>query len=228
VRHPDGLRAAAPTVASLTFNAGGTQFTDGNTQTITGLSIGTANPNRYVVIALRARRNVASEDALPASVTVAGQSCSLVTFVDNASGTTTIGVTIYITDDPVTTGTTANVVITAPVGEQLTSSIASSYSLITYGTKPKVVYTDFKVSGVNTINSPWQYGNFGIVAGAAGTLGSLTNFTMSGSGIVTQNYSSGITESAALITGTLIGQGNITFTTTGTSSFTRLVMAIWR
>jgi hypothetical protein len=232
VRHPDGLRSAAPTVSSLTFNAGGTQFTDGNSQTITGLSIGTANVNRYVVIALRTRNTTVSEDGNPASVTVAGQSCSLVVFVDNTSGTTGIGHAIYITDDPVTTGTTANIVVTAPSGQTLTSTFVSSYSLITFGSKPRVVYTDFKVSAASTagysINSPWKSGNFGIVAGAAATNVGLTNFTMSGSGIVTQNYSSGITESGALITGTLIGEGNVTFTTTGNQSVTKMTMAIWR
>jgi hypothetical protein len=233
VRHPNGLRAAAPTVASLTFNAGGTQLTDGNTQTITGLSIGTANVNRYVVIVVRTRNNTASEDALPASVTVAGQSCSLAAFVNNSSGTTTTGSAIYITDNPVTTGTTANIVVTAPGAETLTSTFVSSYSLITFGSKPRVVYTDFKSSAASTtpgvtINSPWKSGNFGIVSGVAATTVGLTNFTMSGSGIVTQNYSTGILENSALITGTLIGEGNITFTTTGNSSTTRMVMAIWR
>ena len=232
MRHPNGLRAAAPTVASLTFNAGGTQLTDGNTQTITGLSIGTANVNRYVVIATRTRHSGLSEDGLVASVTVAGQSCSLVAFVDNASGTTGIANAIYITDNPVTTGTTANIVVTAPAGETLTSTIVSSYSLITFGTKPKVIYTNFVVagnsSGGRSINSPWKYGNFGIVAGVASTLSGLSGFTMSGSGIVTQDYSSGIAEFAALITGTLIGDGNITFTTTGFNSQTRITMAIWR
>ena len=232
MRHPNGLRSAAPTVSSLTFNAGARQLTDGNTQTITCLSIGTADVNRYVVIALRVRNSTVSEDGNPASVTVAGQSCSLVVFVDNTSGTTGVGHAIYITDDPVTTGTTANIVVTAPVGETLTSTFVSSYSLITFGSKPRVVYTDFKVFAASTagysINSPWKSGNFGIVAGAAATNVGLTNFTMSGSGIVTQNHSSGIFEFGALITGTLIGEGNVTFTTTGSQSFTKMVMAIWR
>lgn len=233
MRHPNGLRSAAPTVSSLTFNAGGTQLTDGNTQTITGLSIGTANVNRYVVIVVRTRNNTASEDGLPASVTVAGQACSLVAFVDNSGGTTTTCNAIYITDNPVTTGTTANIVVTAPGAETLTSTFVSSYSLITFGSKPRVVYTDFKVSAASTtpgvtINSPWKSGNFGIVSGVAATTVGLTSFTMSGSGIVTQNYSTGILENSALITGTLIGEGNITFTTTGNSSTARMVMAIWR
>jgi hypothetical protein len=222
----------APTISSLTFNAGGAQFTDGNTSTVAGLSIGTANVNRYVVIALRTRTTPASEDALPASVTVAGQSCSLVVFVDNASGTTGICNAIYITDNPVTTGTTADIVVTAPVGETLNSIGVSSYSLITFGTKPRVLYTDFKVSAASTagysINSPWKTGNFGIVSGTAGTNSNLTNFTMSGSGVVTQDYSSGITEFAAQITGTLTGTGDITFTTTGSQSVSRMTMAIWR
>jgi hypothetical protein len=51
---------------------------------------------------------------------------------------------------------------------------------------------------------------------------------MSGSGVVTQDYSSGITESGALIAGTLNGEGNVTFTTTGSQSVTKMVLAIWR
>jgi hypothetical protein len=232
VRHTNGLRATGPTVSSLTFNAGGTQFTDGNSQTVAGLSIGTANANRYVVVALRTRNTTQSEDANPASVTVAGQSCSLVVFTDNTGGTTGVGNPIYITDNPVTTGTTADVVVTAPVGETLTSTFAASYSLITFGSKPKLVYRDFKVFAASTagysINSPWKFGNFGIVIGVAATNVGLTGFTMSGSGVVTQDYSSGITESGALIAGTLNGEGNVTFTTTGSQSVTKMVLAIWR
>jgi hypothetical protein len=51
----------------------------------------TANANRYVVVALRTRNTTQSEDANPASVTVAGQSCSLVVFTDNTGGTTGVG-----------------------------------------------------------------------------------------------------------------------------------------
>lgn len=221
----------AATVSSLTFNAGGTQFTNDNSQTVANLSIGTADINRYVVIALRTRNPLESENALPASVTVAGQSCSLVVFVNVTGGTTAIGRAIYITDAPVTTGTTANVVVTAPVGETLTSTFVSSYSLITFGSTPNLIYTDFKVAAASTagysINSPWKSGYFGIVAGTASTNIGLSGFTMSGSGIVTQDYSSGITEFGALITGTLIGEGDITFTTTGSASLAGMVMAIW-
>jgi len=222
-----------PTISSLTFNAGGTQLTDGSTQTVTGLSIGTANANRYVAIVLRVRYSTAfSEDGLPASVTVGGQSCSVVAFVNNSGGTTFIGHAIYVTDEPVTSGTTADIVVTAPTGETLTSTFASSYSLITFGSKPRVIYTSFEVSSSSTgghdINSPWQSGDFGIVAGAAATGVGLTNFTMSTASAATQDYSSGVSELGALITGTLKGEGDIEFTTTGAGSTTRIVMAIWK
>lgn len=226
------LGSIAPTISSLTFNAGGAQYTDGNSQTVAGLSIGTANVNRYVVVVVRTRNSTTSEDALVASVTVAGQSCSLVAFVDNTSGTTGVANSIYVTDNPVTTGTTADIVVTAPVGETLTATIVSSYSLITFGTKPRVINTYFVSStastgGVTLNRTIWRPGIFGIIAGAAATNSALTNFTMSGSGVVTQDYYSGLTEPSALITGTIIGSGSITFTTTGSLSTTRIVGAVW-
>lgn len=223
---PHALRAAGdrPTVSSLSFNAGTVNTTDGATITLSNLSIGTANANRYIVLAFRYRQGSGSlEDP---TVTVAGVSCSLV--AREFTGTAIISA-IYITDSPIATGTTANVVMTAGTSRTLTSLFAASYSLITFGSPPKLIFSDYRNSANPcVIPSPFTSGQFGIVNGGASTGSGLSSLSMSASGVATQNYYSGVVEFGALISGTLIGSGDITFTTVGTSSSARAVLAIWR
>lgn len=78
---------------------------DLTTYSFTSTAIGTASSDRYVAVAIGTRDTGTNSIS---SVTVAGQSCTaLVT-----SGSTTDPRAIFITDAPVTSGTTATVAVT--------------------------------------------------------------------------------------------------------------------
>lgn len=98
-RSAGGGGAAVPTFVGST--SAGVQSSP---YTATGVSIGTAASNRYIVVVV-----MASNDALGSgSVTVAGQSTTRVVAATGGGRPSAI----FVTDAPVTTGTTATVVIT--------------------------------------------------------------------------------------------------------------------
>lgn len=216
---------SANTVSSLTYNSGGIQTADGTTNTI-NLSTGTANANRYIVTVIRYRTSVAAA-SIP-TLTVNGQSCSVV--VSDTITTTRVRVAIYITNAPVTTGTTANFVLTAPSGTAFTSTFMASYSIISTGVAPSLIHSNNSVapSATTTIYSPFVSGNYGIVMAMGATDGDLSGISMSATGVATLNYNSGVVEFGALIAATLIGSGNISFTASGASARTQPLMAIWK
>lgn len=206
----------------LTFGAGGVQLTDGSTSTISGLSIGTASDQRYIVVVTRYRFAVETIN-LP-TLTIGGQSCDLVVS-DTATGR--IKDAIWITSTALTTGTTANVVLTAPSGSTITSLFAATYSLVKYGA-PILTGSEGSDSsaGSITVSSTLDTNTqVGVLSGIGVTTGTLTAISVSGA--ATQNYNSGVSESGALLAATLTGSGNVTISVTGTSASARAVFATW-
>ena len=65
----------------------------------------------------------------------------------------------------------------------------------------------------------------GVAVGGAGTLSTLTSFSLTGA--VTSNYNSGVQEFGGLVTG-VAGTGNITYTSVGTSASMYALLAVWR
>lgn len=89
--------------ASITFAASAvsaSNVTAGNTYTFSSHSIGTASADRYVVVTVTTNSRVSA-------VTVGGASCTLANSRTNGGASY-----IYITDGPVTSGTTASIVVT--------------------------------------------------------------------------------------------------------------------
>jgi stage V sporulation protein SpoVS len=208
---------AAPT--TLQFGAGATDTSNLTTYTFSSHAIGSAAANRYVVVLVLAR--AAGTDS-GVTCTVGGQSCSAVGGGPFATGAITAFPYLFITDAPVTTGTTASVIVTYPTTGA--SCRISTYALYTTNSTPN--HTD-AVTGANpqTINSPLASGEVGITMGFPTTTSSLTSISVSGP--VTQDYNSGIAESSGILTATLTGSGTVTFSTVGTGSVARAILATW-
>lgn len=114
--HLIGFGAAGSTSnpASITFAAAAvnsSNVTD-STYTFSGHSIGTASSDRYVIVGVVGRANFLSGNATISSVTVAGTSCTRAVQSNTSNGTSEI----WITNSPITSGTTGNVVVTTGGG----------------------------------------------------------------------------------------------------------------
>jgi hypothetical protein len=100
-----GMLGAAPvTPVSLTYVAFTSAGVQGNPYTFTSHAIGTASAGRYVVVSVSVSNVIA-----PASVTVAGQATTRVNLIASPSSRSTA---LFVTDSPVTTGTTADIAVT--------------------------------------------------------------------------------------------------------------------
>lgn len=211
---------------SITFGSGATNVTTAQTYTFSGMSIGTANPRRFVVVTFLYR--IAATFVADPTVTVAGQSCTLLTAAGN-TGNPHARQVVYITDSPVTTGTTADVFIDANGTQSLTRAFIASYAVTSSSplVSTQTDNTGATVPAVVTINSnvtrPTQVGIF---AAGAGTNGSLTSFTVSGP--LSTDYDTGLVSSTSgMISATVTGTGNCTATTTGTNSTNRAILVAW-
>jgi hypothetical protein len=225
----DKLKAVGHPRISLVFGEGRYSTTDSTSYTFSDVNIGTANANRYVVVCLAYRLNATTNPDL-ATVTVAGQSTTAIADVQPNRSTSSVArfpAVLYITDEPVETGTTATIAVTSG-GRTFTRCFMATYALTKNGT---IVTTELQQSSDNP-TSPVSFtvtkpsGHVGI-----GMLGASTSSTLTGmsvSGQATQDYNSSIFESAGLLTATVTGSGDITFTTTGTSTQPRSIVAVWR
>ena len=106
---PKYVRKEATGPAEVSFVANSNDAANaGGHKTFSGFNIGTAAPDRHVIVAVIGNRNAASSVD---SVTVGGQSCSLL--VEDTSGLDYQG--LYITDAPIAAGTTADIVVNISV-----------------------------------------------------------------------------------------------------------------
>jgi hypothetical protein len=113
--------AAGGAVPAVAFGGATGIGGGGPTYTATGIAIGAAAFDRYVAVVV-AFRDTSGTPTI-SSVTVGGAATTSVI----ANTTTLSGITIYITDAPVTTGTTADVVVTMSEGVTLVS--VATYAL---------------------------------------------------------------------------------------------------
>lgn len=215
----------------LVFGAGSYNTSSATSHTYTSISIGSENAYRRVVVGLAYRLNATTDPALP-TVTVGGVSTTAIT--SSVSDTSTnsvvrVGCALYVTDDFVPSGATANVVVSGGT-RTLTRSFISTYALIK--DKYSLLTSGSSANGSASASASWSYFVFigspdpAISIGAAGTLNTLTGFSVSGP--ATTDYDSGIQSNGALISTTNTGSGTTTFTSTGLSSTARISYAVWR
>jgi len=224
------LRAASGSLLLLEFGSGTATGTNATSYSFTGMSIGTANSGRYVVVCISYRQDANTSPDYP-TVTVAGQSTTLIASTQNSTATTSVvrtGAAIYLTDNPVTSGTTATVAISKNA-VNFSRMFASTYAITK---NAPLVLVDSQASAIGTPTSPQDFtvskssSQVGVGMLAAFTNNTLTSFAVSGVG--TENYNSGVLENGGLLSATITGSGTLTFTTTGTDSTPRCCLAIWR
>jgi len=221
-----GLRAAAryAFLPQIYFGGGATSTTTQNSTTFTSLAIGPPSPNRRVIVCAYYRQ--AFTYTADATCTVAGQSTSSVA-VTGGTANPFLRMVVYITDAAVTSGTTANVVITVPAGETMSRCFVAAYS-ITKETALVLGQADASTASGNpsTQTSSITTDQVGLFFGQAGTNGTLTAFSLSGP--VTTDYNTGIVANGALATSTITGgTGTCSATPTGTSSVARTILVTW-
>jgi hypothetical protein len=211
----------------IIFGAGAFDLTDQNSTTFSSLAIGPALPTRKVLVCVSDRVGLATYVS-PATVTVAGQSCSVIAQSNGVGSPTTqyILAGIYITDAEVTSGTTANVVVTVPSGETMSRCYVSTYAI----TKNSALSLDQAIgssaaTNPSTQTSTLQTGQAGILLASAATTSGLSSMSLTGP--LTSNYSSGVQEFGIHASAVVIGAGTCTATTVGTGSIARTVLATW-
>lgn len=209
----------------LTFGAGAFDTVDQTTVTFAGLSIGTANASRRVIVCCAFRLDTSTSPTYP-TVTVGGLGTTGVS--GSISDTTSsnvvrVGVAVYITNGFIQSGTTANVVVTR-AGTTLTRCFVSTYSIVKGA---GLLVVDNQAGSANPTNytSTKTAQQVGVAVAGAGTTGTLTGFSLTGA--VTSNYNSGVQELGGLASG-IAGTGTITYTSTGTSSTMRALLVVWR
>lgn len=222
------MRAAkSKFVPVLTWHDGDFNTTTASSHTYT-LDIGTASGKRYVVVGLSYRIGATTVPD-PPSVTVGGQSTSVISanYSTSTASVVRVGVVIYRTVNPVTTGTTASVVVTTN-SANFTRSFVSSYSL-SYENNPTTLQTanqgDGTTNPVSVSSSLKTASNVGLVVASGATSSALTG--ISATGDITTDYNSGVQSLGALLSGTVTGTGTITITATGTGSNVRAALALW-
>lgn len=217
------VAATSAAVPVLTFGGGATSSTTQSTTTFSSIGIGTANANRRVIVCILTR--IAANFVSNPVVTVAGQSTTLVA-VTGPTANPSVRLHVYITNAPVTSGSTANVVVTAASGQSFTRVYLSTYAITKAGTLT-LGQADVSSAATNpsTQTSALSSGQVGLFLAAGSTTSGLSDHTVSGP--ITTNYSTGIVNFGSLITATLTGTGTCTSTTTGSGSSTRTVLVTW-
>lgn len=214
----------------LLFGAGDYITTSSTSHTYTGISIGSENAYRRVIVGLTYRLNTTTDPALP-TMTVGGGATTVITSSVNDTSTSSVvrvGVALYITSDFVPSGATANIVVSGG-SRTLSRSFISTYALIK--DKYSLFTSASTANGSASSSASWGFFTVSdefvsVAIGAAATLNTLTGFSVSGP--ATTDYSSGIQSNGALISTTRTGNGTITFTSTGLSSTARISYAVWR
>ena len=186
------------------------------TYTFTAHGIGTAAANRYVVVLIAGGAN----GRTVSSVTVAGQSCTVISTLTNGVRDAAMA----ITASPVTSGTTADVVVTWSGGENRCH--IGTYALTGIGSKtPTDTGTDTGSGNRSTSIDILAGGSaIGLMVHSAGTSGSTTwtglneDVDTSGDGVIT--FSAASLDSSTAQTG-------LSVSATG-SSTSLLIVAAWR
>lgn len=113
------------------IGAAGVKSSPADPVTWAAASIGTASNDRYVVVGITAGADAGGGDAgfSGATVTVGGQSCSLIASNFHQAGGSSACISLWITDAPVTSGTTANIVLSTYTEASVAEANAIVYTI---------------------------------------------------------------------------------------------------
>ena len=202
-----------------------------SSNSFTGVPIGTASSNRYIVVGIGYRFNSTADNSAP-TVTVNGQSCSVVE--SSYSNTTTsaavrTGCILYITDAPVTTGTSTTIVVNGGT-RQFTRVFLSAYAItpssggVPVGTSQKTP-SDTTSFATNSHAVTLSNGMVGTVMCHVSTASTVTGLSVSGP--VTENYNVRPNSSSGFLSATINSSGTVVTTAMGTSANARTITTVW-
>lgn len=202
-----GAGSSGPTTpVALTFTDSSVNANNLEEYTFNTQAIGTASADRHVIVALVYTE--AASDTLT-SVTVAGQSCTVVVNSTSGSGDSAIA----ITDAPVTSGTTATIVCSFS-GSGPTNCGIGVYSITGLGsTTPVDTDTTTTDNTGLTLNVEADGAVIGVSSQASGATATWTN--------ITENYDEVIETSVMHHTGASVltaASGTLTLTMNSSSS----------
>jgi len=149
-----GLMSSVAADAAVTVSTNRpvyTQTTSGNgsSVTMTGAALSSAASDRYIVVGVTNRNpSFFGSTGAVSAVTVAGQSCTKVADIVGA-GFNRVRSTLWITDLPVTSGTTGNVVVTFAGSNDYGIAIWAMY-----GPNSPTPYDTAAATGTSTIDHP--------------------------------------------------------------------------
>lgn len=203
----------AKVIPTLTYQSNDSTGTDSTSNTFSSKTIGAAADNRYVVVAVAWRAVGLKTD--PCTVTVAGQACDVLVFKTGGS-TNTLAAGIFVTQAPVVSGTTANVVVSA--GYSMTRCFIAVYRLTAASRLPNET-RDIYLSGSTPQN--WNFSSqktadeVELVVTHGGTASATP--TASFSGNISSSFSAINLEYGSFRAGTVTTAGSCTVTTTASS-----------
>lgn len=219
------MRAVAGLPPILTFGGGALESANLTSVTFNNVGVGNPHLSRYIAVAFMCQVSVVSSAQPSLTVNGAGTNISVMNL---GSGTTTSQLcAIFVTQEPVTTGTTVNITA-SKAGETMTRSAIAAYSIVTRGYEP-IVFQSLNNSNSNitpaAFTSLHTSRTVGITAASGGTGSTITGMNVTGP--VGFNYFSGIFESGGLLSATVTGPGTVNWSSTGSGATIRPVLALW-
>lgn len=215
-----GISGRSP--LSVSYAATDTSSVSGTSYTFASTAIGTAAADRYIVLAVSS--NGSSSNPTASSVTVAGTSCTKTAAdTDVSSGRPTIA--LWVTNSAITSGTTADIVVTYGSTNSVCSIGVWAVYGITSATPTATQNTKYSVGSTTTFSAALSLPTDGIVISAeSSSATSATNISWS---IVTEDFDAA--HGSFKLTGASLNNasGSVTPASTATSRNGGIVAASW-
>lgn len=157
-----GVRTNASAL-SLSYTGTASNTANASSYTFSGASIGTAENDRYIVVAVTDSGSTFVNAPTVTAVTVAGQACTKVAEAW-PNYTSVQRITLWITNSPVTTGTTASIVVT--LGSTALGAAIAAWAV--YGPSSATPYDTLLVTGAAPLSGSIDYPEGGVLIAAAG------------------------------------------------------------
>ena len=205
-------------VPVLTFEAGVTIVNTTATHSFNNVSIGTADADRYIAVAAMNFTDVSASTGLV--VTIAGVTASAVAQTQS----TRFGAHIFISNTPVSTGSTTSVTFSRG-GTALFRSAAAVYSIVKPVSAPQLVETQTTAVTSVTWTANDTPSTVGITVATAFSSITLTDLTITG--VATSDYYAEVSSGRAGRAATVSTAGTFTWQTTGAFESMRAAYALW-
>lgn len=204
--------------ANVAYAGNATASVGGNPHTFSSVAIGTAAVDRYVIVAVAIRKQNQAGQAGATAVTVAGTAC---TQIGSSVQSDSNHLSLWRTNSPITSGTTANIAVTHV---ETYNNLGVAAWAVTGLQSVTPTDTDSTTTDAASVTSTVSAG--GIIVAAAYSIGSSSAGTHTWTGVTEGFDALSIGTSAAASGGSLnsVAGGNISVSADGTQTGSAFMM----